>query len=84
MALGFRGLGFRVCETFRAPHHARRVVWCAPRFTEPPNPPTQFMTLERLRNRGLELKLKLRALKLRFETQNDGLGLKMLRTVLTN
>eukprot|EP00439_Symbiodinium_sp_Y106_P082940 s40_g22.t1 len=22
------------------------------RFTEPPNPPTQFMTLERLRNRG--------------------------------
>ena len=33
-----------MCETFRAHHHARRVVLCAPRFTEPSNPPTQFVT----------------------------------------
>ena len=29
----------------RAHHHAGRVLWCVPRFTSSPNPPTQFMTL---------------------------------------
>ena len=41
---GFRVQGFRACDTFREHHHARRVVWCAPRFTDL-NPPTQFTTL---------------------------------------
>ena len=30
---------------FRAHHHAGRVVWCAPRFTLSPNPPTLISTL---------------------------------------
>ena len=33
----------------RAHHHARRVLWCALRFTFPPNPPTQSMTFVGLR-----------------------------------
>ena len=38
-----------MCHTLRAHHHAGRVLWCAPRFTSSPNPPTQFMTLVRFK-----------------------------------
>ena len=38
-----------VAFQFDAVPHARRVLWCALRFTVPPNPPTQSMTIDGFR-----------------------------------